>query len=78
MRHQQSNLPFYARSGYRICSGSFGLVLSGLGFYILFLADLSMLIRFVTAAVMLLVGLNSFISACKAREPWLSRFGPFP
>jgi len=78
MSDQREGLPFYAKSGYRLFSGGFGLLLISIGFYILLSTDLSTLLRIIVGAVFLLFGLNAVISAYKAKAPWLSRLGPLP
>ena len=50
----------------------------GVGFYVLLFAGTSIVLRFVAGSALVLFGCNMVVSACKARESWLSKVGPLP
>lgn len=78
MRDQPTSPPFYAGKVYRLLTAAFGVLLLGVGVYALFFADTSPVFRFAGGSALVLVGYNMLSSACKAKEPWLSKLGPLP
>ena len=56
----------------------FGLFLTGVGLYAIFFADTATAVRFAGGSVLVLAGGNMVYSACKAKQPWLSKLGPLP
>ena len=78
MTQQRANSPFYAKKLYRLLAGCSGLFLVGVGFYVLLFAGTSIVLRFVAGSALVLFGCNMVVSACKARESWLSKVGPLP
>lgn len=78
MNHRHDKQPFYSRKGYRILTGAFGLFLIGVGVYAVLLAETSPNIRLVGGAIIVLLGGDMIVSACKATQSWLSKLGPLP
>jgi hypothetical protein len=56
----------------------FGLLLVGIGFYVLLYGETSAARRFGGAAVLVLLGGNSLHSSWRGKPSWLSRLGPLP
>jgi len=75
---ERKTSPFHATKLYRILAGCFGLFLIGVGFYVLFFAHASNILRFVAGSALILFGCNKVVSAYTARESWLSKIGPLP
>jgi uncharacterized membrane protein HdeD (DUF308 family) len=70
--------PFYGRKLYRLFSSVFGLFLVGVGVYVLLLPAPKTILQMAAGLVLVLLGLNLFVSALRAKESWLSRIGPLP
>jgi hypothetical protein len=78
MTVRRDDTPFHARPVYRLASGVFGLGLVGTGVYALFVVGPPDALQSLGGAVLMLLGGNMFLAACRARESWLSRIGPLP
>jgi uncharacterized membrane protein HdeD (DUF308 family) len=78
MTDRRSDPPFHARPVYRLVSGVFGLCLVGVGVYALFFVGPPDALQSLGGAVLMLLGGNMLLAACRARESWLSRIGPLP
>lgn len=72
------DLPFHARTSYRLISAAFGLCLVGAGLYVLLGSAATELLRVTAGLVLVLVGGNMVVAACRARTSWLSKIGPLP
>jgi len=78
MSDHRASQPFYARRMHRLLTAGFGLFLTGVGLYAIFFADTATAVRFAGGSVLVLAGGNMVYSACKAKQPWLSKLGPLP
>ena len=78
MTDEREQPPYHAHKVYRLITGCFGLFLSGVGIFALFVDGSSMLLRWTAGLALLIVGGNLAVSAIKARESWLSKLGPLP
>lgn len=72
------DLPFHARTSYRLISAAFGLCLVGAGLYVLLDSAATELLRITAGLVLVLAGGNMVLAACRARASWLSKIGPLP
>ena len=62
----------------RIFEAVFGLLLLGIGMFVLGLDHLSRLWQLGGACLFMLLGGNLVWAACRGRKSWLSRVGPLP
>ena len=78
MKDLPASTPYYVKPAYRLLSGLFGVFLMGVGGYALLFADPLTALHFALGAGMVLFGSNMLLSACTAKESWLSGIGPLP
>jgi hypothetical protein len=77
MNEPTNDLPFYARTGYRVATAIFALVFIACGAYVLFIESPTRAAK-VAGVVLLLLGIDSLVSSVRAKRSWVSRVGPLP
>lgn len=65
-------------NGERVFVALFGLLLLGLGSYVLLFAELAEVWRYVGGLSFAALGVNAIHGAAIGRRPWISRIGPLP
>jgi hypothetical protein len=73
---RQSGL--YRTRGYRLVSMALGALFMGAGTYVLFTGPSADRLQLLGSALLILFGVNLFLSGWAARASWLSRIGPLP
>lgn len=72
-----SDLPYYARLGFRIATFAIGLLLSSIGVYII-LAAPNGPPALLLGLLLAVLGIESIVSALRSKLSWLAKIGPLP
>lgn len=78
MDDPEQGMPYYTRPMYRGVTGGFGGLLAATGFYVALFAPAPGAMQVGLGLLLVLLGGNMVLAACRARESWLSRLGPLP
>ncbi|TAN13873.1 MAG: hypothetical protein EPN34_00810 [Burkholderiaceae bacterium] len=62
----------------RVFVGAFGLLLLGIGVYVLMLDGVSAIYRSMGGIVLCVLGGNAVYCALVGKRPWISKIGPLP
>ena len=70
--------PFYTRRVYRGITLLFGLVLLGVGGYVVLALEHSQWLVTGFGVILLILGVDAVIAAIRGKEPLVSKIGPLP
>jgi hypothetical protein len=62
----------------RVFLVNFGVILSGVGLYALFLSEASPAWRYLGGGLICVVGINAVYSGLTGKRSWISKIGPLP
>mgnify|MGYP001435533014 FL=1 len=74
---RERRTPYQSR-GYRLVSGTLGVVLTGAGVYVLFFLGSIDVVQLLAGAALVLLGADLSYCASTGKASWLSRIGPLP
>jgi hypothetical protein len=69
---------FYRTRGYRLVSMALGALFLGAGTYVLLTGPSGDRLQLLGSTMLIVLGLNLFVSGCSGTASWLSRIGPLP
>lgn len=72
-----SERPYFARPWFRIATLVFGIFLSCLGIYVLFVVP-GQITGVILGLALIVLGVESVVSAFRSKLSWLARIGPLP
>jgi len=78
MKYRRTANPYYTRSAYRLVSFVFGLFLTGVGIYAVFIDLVDPSLRTGAGLLITMLGANLAWSAVQSKISWLSKLGPLP
>lgn len=75
---QSKSDPYYLRRSFRTVSLVLGVLLAGVGIYLLVDNALEFGWRMLAGLVLAVIGAETTSSAYRGKEPWLAKLGPLP